>query len=73
VQAHVDHYLPTAEMKSAALEGDITGKHVEEWFGNVSDRMRVHGESYAPTAKSPLAEWYEGKRNSLVQVRSRSA
>jgi hypothetical protein len=26
--------------------------------------MRVHGESYAPTAKSPLAEWYEGKRNS---------
>lgn len=68
IQAHVDHYLPTAEMKAAVLDGGITGKNVDEWFGDVAKRMRVHGESYAPTAKSPIAEWYEAKRGSWYKL-----
>jgi hypothetical protein len=70
VQAHVDHYLPTPEQKSTILERDVTGADIERWFGGVEsqgNRMRVHGESFSPTVKSPVAEWYEGKRNAWYQ------
>jgi hypothetical protein len=70
VQAHVDHYLPTAEQRSTVLERDVSGADVEGWFGGdagVASRMRVHGESYSPTEKSPWTEWYEQKRNAWYQ------
>jgi hypothetical protein len=70
VQAHVDHYLPTAEQRSTVLERDVSGADVESWFGGdagVASRMRVHGESYSPTEKSPWTEWYEQKRNAWYQ------
>jgi hypothetical protein len=70
VQAHVDHYLPTAEQRSTVLERDVSGADIEGWFGGdagVASRMRVHGESYSPTEKSPWTEWYEQKRNAWYQ------
>jgi hypothetical protein len=70
VQAHVDHYLPTAEQKSTVLEREVNDKDVEGWFANQDDRMRVHGESYAPTTKSALGDWYEKSRNSWYKFAS---
>jgi hypothetical protein len=63
VQAHVDHYLPTAEQKSTVLGREIGVKDVEGWFADQSTRMRVHGESFAPTTKSAAGAAYEATRN----------
>jgi hypothetical protein len=68
VQAHVDHYLPSAEMKSTALDREVGEGDVKNWFANVDDRMRVHGESYAPTAKSAVGDLYEKVRNNWYKM-----
>jgi hypothetical protein len=68
VQAHVDHYLPTAEQKSTVLERETGVKDVEGWFADQSTRMRVHGESFAPTTKSAAGAAYEGMRNAWYKT-----
>jgi hypothetical protein len=73
VQAHVDHYLPTAEQKSTVLEREIGVKDVEGWFADQSTRMRVHGESFAPTTKSAAGECLRGQAERLVQDGGRGA
>lgn len=62
---HVDHYLPSPELREAAAKGDLGAGDLKAHFDGPAkqgNRMVVHGESYSPTAKSAFGQWRERSR-----------
>lgn len=65
VEAHVDHYLPTDDIRSSVASRAINDGDVKAWFDNENsvNRMKVHGEGHSPTnAGSPLHKEYADLR-----------
>lgn len=67
IQDHVDHLLPTPEMRVAAMKGRV---NAEKFFSgeNSAMAMQVHGESMTPFVRNPAAEMYGKVRNNLYAL-----
>jgi hypothetical protein len=65
LQGHVDHYVPTPEMRVSILDkGKATSTDLEKWFAKDGpvQPMDVHGESASVLSVNPLADAYTSMR-----------
>jgi hypothetical protein len=68
LESHLDHYLPATVLKDYALRG-AKRSDVDDYFSNVNNQMRIHGESYNPLAKKGgWRQWYDNTRQNLYQL-----
>lgn len=74
VVAHVNHYMPSEDLKSVLRDADgwnleDARKHFES-KGGQADRMNVHGEAYAPNGEKAWQRRWETIRRHWYKVAS---
>ena len=65
LEAHVEQYLPQADVRVALQQRALTLDDMKAFFQGerLDDRMIIHGESYSPLVKDNLLDRYENLRN----------
>ena len=65
VRAHVDHYLPHADLRPLVIDRQVGQEEISKYFSQVPDRMPIHGEGHSVLERGPaaeLSEWYNNLR-----------